>query len=192
MSNAPTNTSFASIKRQALDDQRQTLLEEYQAASAQLARTLSDVDRVRLERQLRDLEQRIAKTEADLAALDQPAIATSPQAANASIPVNPLTPSQRRHLEQECSELQRKYDSLNRSIAALDTDISRALEEYRKQPLEERRAERAAEREDVARRMAEIEAALGMILLDYPAAEPAKATPGATTQPDQIFGQGNR
>ena len=160
MNNAPPTSPFASIKRQALEDQRQALLEEYQAANAQLARTLSDVDRVRLERQLRDLEQRIDKTEADLAALDQPAATINPQAANASTPANALTPSQRRHLEQEYSELQRKYDSLSRSIAALDTDISRTLEEYRKQPLEERRAERAAERDQVAERIATIEATI--------------------------------
>lgn len=75
---------------------------------------------------------------------------------------SPPTPSQRRHLEQEHSELQRRYDSLSRSIAALDTDISRTLEEYRKQPLEEQRAERAAEREQLASRMAQIEATLGV------------------------------
>jgi predicted nucleic acid-binding Zn-ribbon protein len=72
MNNAPTSSAFVQIKRQMLEDQRQALLEEYQAANAQLARTLSDVDRVRLERQLRDLEQQITKTEADLAALDHP------------------------------------------------------------------------------------------------------------------------
>lgn len=186
MNNAPSTSPFAFIKRQALEDQRQALLEEYQAANAQLARTLSEVDRVRLERQLRDLEQRITKTEADLAALDQPAIPTNPQAANA------LTPSQRRHLEQEYSELQRRYDSLTRAIAALDTDISRTLEEYRKQPLVERRDERAAEREQVTNRMAQIEADLGMAPAPQPEAEPAKSTPGATSQPDQLFGRGNR
>lgn len=154
MTNAPSTSSFAAIKRQTLEDQRQDLLEEYRAANAQLARTLSDVDRVRLERQLRDLEQRITKTEADLAALDRSAITTNPQPADA------LTPSQRRHLEQEYSELQRRWDSLTRAIAALDTDISRALEEHRKQPLEERRAERVIERNQAAARMAQIEAVL--------------------------------
>ncbi len=64
------NTSFGDIKRQVLQDQRQALLEEYQAANAQLARTLSDVDRVRLVRQLRDLEQKIAQIEAESKQLD--------------------------------------------------------------------------------------------------------------------------
>ena len=86
------NTSFGDIKRQVLQDQRQALLEEYQAANAQLARTLSDVERVRLERQLRDLEQRIAKTEADLAALDQPIVADSSQDASTSAATPSLPP----------------------------------------------------------------------------------------------------
>ena len=160
MTNAPSTSSFAAIKHQALVFQRQSLLEEYQAANAQLARTLSDVDRVRLERQLRDLEQRITKTEADLAALEQPVAAEGSQTASTSTAGTVLTPSQRRHMEQEYSELQRRYDSLSRSIAALDIDISRALEEYRKQPLEERRAERVTERNQAAARMAQIEAVL--------------------------------
>jgi predicted nucleic acid-binding Zn-ribbon protein len=160
MTNTTANTTFAAIKRQTLEDQRQALVEEYQAANAQLARTLSDVDRVRLERQLRDLEQRIDKTEADLAALDQQPVATgAPDSASAI--TNALTPSQHRHLEQEHSELQRRYDSLSRSIAALDTDISRTLEAFRRQPIEEIRAEQAAEREQVTSRIAHIEAILG-------------------------------
>ncbi len=85
----------------------------------------------------------------------------SPQGASASNPANALTPIQRRHLEQEYSELQRRWDSLSRSIAALDTDISRTLEAFRRQPLEETRAERVTERDQVTRRMAEIEATLG-------------------------------
>jgi uncharacterized protein YraI len=88
------NTSFIDIKRQILEDQRQALLEEYQAANAQLARTLSDVDRVRLERELRDLEQRIAKTEADLAALDHPTVADSSQdAITPAVTLSPPPPS---------------------------------------------------------------------------------------------------
>lgn len=160
MTNTPANASFAAIKRQAREDQHQALLEEYQASNAQLARTLSDVDRVRLERQLRDLEQRITKTEAEMTALDQPPAGTTSSTSGRSPAGTALTPSQRRHLEQEYSELQRKYDSLSRSIAALDTDISRTLEAFRRQPIEEIRAERAAEREQVTGRMAQIEATL--------------------------------
>lgn len=191
MSTASTNSSFTANKRQSLEDQRQALLEEYQAANAQLARTLSDVDRVRLERQLRDLEQRITKTEADLAALNRPHVAADPSG-SASAAARPLTPGERRHLEQERSELQRRYDSLTRSIGALDIDISRTLDAYRRQPLEEIRAERATDREQVAHLMVQIEEILGMTPTSQPSIEPAKSTPGATSQPDQLFGRGNR
>lgn len=73
-----------------------------------------------------------------------------------------LTPSQRNHLQQEHSELQAQYDSLTKAIAALDTDISRALEEFRRQPLQERRNEQAAERDNASARMAQIDAILTM------------------------------
>ncbi|HSN76304.1 MAG TPA: CHAT domain-containing protein [Anaerolineae bacterium] len=153
-------SSFAYIKRQTLKDHLQALLEEYQAANAQLSRTLSDVDRVRLDRQLRVLEQRIAKTEADLAAPDQQPVATGAPG-GASVTASALTPSQRRHLEQEHSERRRKYDSLTRTIAALDLDISRTQEERRKQPLEEQRAELVAERDQIVGLMRQIEAQPG-------------------------------
>lgn len=266
MTNTPANASFNAIKRQALEDQRRALLEEYQAATAQLARTLSDVDRVRLERQLRDLEQQIEKVEAapqeaplaadtlqDLFSALRESCAkalrmlskensfvadfwilfTPPGAENfeqlllrwislepngpgqlawdeyqqlyasyqedeltldfrrkatpivqnwesyfrtrylgktPGVPISwcktskasDLTTSQRRHLEQEYSELQRKYGSLTTAISALDVDIGRTWEAFRRQPIEEIRAERAAERDQVASRMAQIE----MVLAD--------------------------
>ena len=90
-----------------------------------------------------------------------PAVALAASGSNTPTVVSSLTPSQRRHLEHEYSELQRTYDSLSRSIAAPDTDISRTLEAYRRQPIEEVRAERVAERDQVASRMAQIEATLG-------------------------------
>jgi hypothetical protein len=71
---------------------------------------------------------------------------------------------QRRHLEQEYNELQSRYDTLSRSIAALDIDISRTLEVYRRQPFEEVRAERAAERDQVTNRMDQIEATLAALI----------------------------
>ncbi len=162
MTSTPANASFISIKRQMLENQRQALLEEYQAVSAQAAYTLSAADRLRMERQLRDLEQQITKTEAGLTALDQPLVGWSVSGSDTLPPASPLTPSQRNHLQQEHSELLQKYDSLTRAIAALDVDISRSLEEFRRQPLVERRSEKAAERDLVIAHMALIEATLGM------------------------------
>ena len=53
-------------KRQALERRRAALIEEYQAASAQLDRALSDVDRLRIQRQVDDLEKQIAQLEREL------------------------------------------------------------------------------------------------------------------------------
>lgn len=59
MNDTSGNLSFAQIKRHALEGQRQALLEEYQAVNAQLSRTLSDADCVRLRRQHCDLERQL-------------------------------------------------------------------------------------------------------------------------------------
>jgi hypothetical protein len=71
-----------------------------------------------------------------------------------------LTPSERGRLEAELARLQTQYDTWTRRIAALDTDIGRALSSLEKQVLEERRGEVGAEREKVAGQMQEIEAQL--------------------------------
>ena len=71
-----------------------------------------------------------------------------------------LTSSERERLKAELVRLQTQYDTWTRRIAALDTDISRALSSLEKQVLEERRGEVAAEREKVADQMREIEARL--------------------------------
>ncbi len=60
------------------------------------------------------------------------------------------TPATDHHLKTQQAELQRRYDTLTRRIAALDTDIGRELDSERKLVLAERRAELAAEREQVA------------------------------------------
>ncbi len=60
------------------------------------------------------------------------------------------TPASDHHLRTQQAELQRRYDTLTRRIAALDTDIGRELDSERKLVLTERRAELAAEREQVA------------------------------------------
>lgn len=75
---------------------------------------------------------------------------------------NPVPPSsgERERLRAELTRLQTQYNTWTRRIAALDTDIGRALGSLEKQVLEERRAEVVAEREKVADQMHEIEAKL--------------------------------
>lgn len=60
-----TNT-LPDYKRRALEARRAALLEEYEAANAQLSSELSAVNRKRLERQLAALEREIAEVEAQL------------------------------------------------------------------------------------------------------------------------------
>lgn len=71
-----------------------------------------------------------------------------------------LTPGERERLKTELSRLRTQYDTWTRRIAALDTDIGRALGSLEKQVLEERRTEVVSEREKVAGEMQEIEARL--------------------------------
>ena len=72
-----------------------------------------------------------------------------------------LTPNQRQRLEGELTRLQTQYDTYTRRIAALDTDIARALGSLEKQVLEERRDEVVTERQKVFDEMQRIEAQLG-------------------------------
>jgi hypothetical protein len=72
-----------------------------------------------------------------------------------------LTANQRQRLEGELARLQTQYDTYTRRIAALDTDIGRALSSLDKQVLEERRDEVVAERQKIADEMQRIEAQLG-------------------------------
>lgn len=74
----PAGTSFTATKRNALEDQLRSLTEEYQAASAQWSRALGEVERVRLKRQMDDLETRIQQVEGELARLEISAPASSP------------------------------------------------------------------------------------------------------------------
>jgi hypothetical protein len=60
-----TNT-VPDYKRQALKQRRAQLIEEYNAASAQLAQSLNEVDRVRLGRQIEHLERQIRETDTQL------------------------------------------------------------------------------------------------------------------------------
>jgi len=62
-----------------------------------------------------------------------------------------------RHLAQQQRENDRKYAELSRRIAALDTDIGRTTEEFKRQPLMEQRIQLETERTGVANQLADIE-----------------------------------
>ncbi len=66
MDTMSVGSSFSDIKRKALEDQRNALVEEYTAANAQLSGTLSDVDRLRIQRQIAALEDDIRKVDVEL------------------------------------------------------------------------------------------------------------------------------
>lgn len=96
------------------------------------------------------------KPESSLQAVDLVDARRPTEASNPALP----TSSERQRLEAELARLQTQYDTWSRRIAALDTDISRALGSLEKQVLEERRDEVVTEREKVAGQMQEIEARL--------------------------------
>lgn len=62
-----------------------------------------------------------------------------------------------RLLKTKLGELQRRSDTLTKRIAAVDTDIDRALDSMQRQVLEERRNDLATERDQVASEIEEIE-----------------------------------
>jgi hypothetical protein len=65
------------------------------------------------------------------------------------------------HLAQQQSELQSLYETVSKRIAALDTDLGRALDSLSRQVLEEQRKEFVAQREEIVAQMARIEEQLG-------------------------------
>jgi hypothetical protein len=67
-----------------------------------------------------------------------------------------------RHLQQQLTELQGRYETLSKRIAALDKDLSRALDSEAKLVLEERRQELVTERARVTDDMTRIERLLGV------------------------------
>lgn len=83
-----------------------------------------------------------------------------PTAAPVTPPAPPSSASQR-HLETQRGELQQRYTTLTKRIAALDTDIGRATDSMHKQILEERRADLVRERIEVEKDLEEIERQLG-------------------------------
>ncbi len=64
-----------------------------------------------------------------------------------------------RHMRTQLDELQRRFDTLTRRIAALDTDIGRELDSERRLALEARRADLVHERDEVTGEMARLEGA---------------------------------
>lgn len=66
-----------------------------------------------------------------------------------------------RHLRQQLTELQGKYETLSSRIAALDKDMGRTLDSEQKLALQERRQELFKERDQVVKEMAQIEPRLG-------------------------------
>ncbi|MCW5852735.1 MAG: hypothetical protein KIT87_21875 [Anaerolineae bacterium] len=64
--------TLPTFRHAALLQRLADLREEYQAATSQLGRTLGDVERLRLQRTLTDLERQMADLESQLQALDHP------------------------------------------------------------------------------------------------------------------------
>ncbi len=62
----PTLPRFKQVKLKALEDRRDTLLKQYEAANQQLNSTIDATNRVIIERQIKDLEQEIETVEADI------------------------------------------------------------------------------------------------------------------------------
>jgi hypothetical protein len=72
-----------------------------------------------------------------------------------------LTPGQRRHYQQELRELEGEHKRLTKLVAALDKELGQTLDAERRVVLEERRADRRAQRNEVTARVSQIERLLG-------------------------------
>jgi formylglycine-generating enzyme required for sulfatase activity len=66
LSASALSSSLSAVKKEALESRKAELIEEYKAANAQLGRALSDVDRVRLKRQIEKIEKEIKDIEEQL------------------------------------------------------------------------------------------------------------------------------
>lgn len=62
---------MSEYKRKALNERRAALLEEYEAANEQLSQALGSVERLRIQRQMTDLDQQIQKVDKELAQIAQ-------------------------------------------------------------------------------------------------------------------------
>jgi hypothetical protein len=72
-----------------------------------------------------------------------------------------LSRFQRMNLETQLGELQTNFATATKRIQALDIDIGRALSAADRQVLEERKAERVAERDEIVQKITAIEDQLG-------------------------------
>lgn len=68
-STAPSPSSFRQIKIESLQQRRDDLFAEFEAANKQLRNALSEVERTRLKRQLKSLEIEIEEVEGELNSL---------------------------------------------------------------------------------------------------------------------------
>jgi chromosome segregation ATPase len=66
---APSLSSFRQIKIRSLQQRRDDLFAEFEAANRQLRNALSEVERTRLKRQLKSLEIEIEEVESELSSL---------------------------------------------------------------------------------------------------------------------------
>lgn len=64
-----TARAFREIKKETLRKRLANLIDAYEAANNQLDSTLSAVDRTRLKKQIKDLEQEISEVESELESL---------------------------------------------------------------------------------------------------------------------------
>lgn len=116
-----------------------------------------------------------------------PQVTADPGSALAGRATGALPPSSdatTRHLRLQLTELQNRYETLSKRIAALDTDIGRELDSERKLVLQERRSDLAAERDQVMAELAEVEMKLSGNRGTPPAAggQPAGARPAAAQE----------
>lgn len=69
----------------------------------------------------------------------------------------PLLPSERRYLEDQRTELDKRYTSLTKMIEALDVDIPRRTTTIEQQPLKEQRSAFESERDHIVDQLSKIE-----------------------------------
>lgn len=95
------------------------------------------------------------------------------------------TSAEEKNLRIRLGELQNRHATLTKRIAALDTDIDRALDSLTKQVRAEERSEMEAERNRVAAEMAQIERQLNEPIPTSPTESP----PSTECRPRRWFGQ---
>lgn len=117
-----------------------------------IARTISSYEKLALEERRAAFEQEREELVQNMVTIEAQQAGKSDRQPN-SAPIHP----ERRHLELRQVELQKRYDTMSRRIAAIDTDIGRELDSLRRQILDERRSELAAERDQVASELMLIE-----------------------------------